>query len=483
MNKLIIFTFFLICVFSNQPEQDEGVYVLTDSNFNEFVLSKPFVLVEFYAPWCGHCKSLAPEYSKAALQLQKDNSNVFLAKVDATENKESAEKFGVSGYPTLKFFAGSLENPIDYSGGRNEKGIIGWLNKRTGSVSELIQDNEALKSYLQKNPVVLVYFGQSETDENWSVFKNLAMTYDDVAFAHVFIADIRAQQQAQNTVVVLYKHFDELRNDYEGITLNTEDLQNFIEINAYPTLLPFNDKAIQKVFQQANPTIFLFCNENEASQQAEQAFSLASKAFKGKLIFSISKVNDGFGHYQRLADYVGVNTANAPQVMLIHAEQGMLKYKFESNEITMETLSAFVEKYLAGKADRYLKSEDPPATNDEPVKVIVGKTFQELVLDSTQDVLVEFYAPWCGHCKELAPKYESAAKKLAHNKNLVIAKLDASANEISSVSIKGYPTIKFYPVGKKDEPIDYDGEREEKGIIEWLKKNVTHKWEEVKDEL
>lgn len=41
----------------------------------------------------------------------------------------------------------------------------------------------------------------------------------------------------------------------------------------------------------------------------------------------------------------------------------------------METLSAFVEKYLAGKADRYLKSEDPPATNDEPVKVIVGKTF------------------------------------------------------------------------------------------------------------
>lgn len=73
-----------------------------------------------------------------------------------------------------------------------------------------------------------------------------------------------------------------------------------------------------------------------------------------------------------------------------------------------------------------MKSEEVPATNDEPVKVVVGKNFNDLVLNNEQDVLVEFYAPWCGHCKTLAPIYEEVARKLASNKNLVLAKCDAT---------------------------------------------------------
>jgi len=57
-----------------------------------------------------------------------------------------------------------------------------------------------------------------------------------------------------------------------------------------------------------------------------------------------------------------------------------------------------------------MKSEPIPATNDEPVKVIVGKNFDEIVMNSPHDVLLMFYAPWCGHCKTLHPIYDVVAK-------------------------------------------------------------------------
>ncbi|KAJ0111708.1 hypothetical protein Patl1_00911 [Pistacia atlantica] len=110
-----------------------NVVVLTADNFDAVVLDESKdVLVEFYAPWCGHCKSLAPTYEKVATAFKMEE-DVVIANLDADKYKDLAEKYGVSGYPTLKFFPRSNKAGEDYEGGRDLDDFVSFINGKCGT--------------------------------------------------------------------------------------------------------------------------------------------------------------------------------------------------------------------------------------------------------------------------------------------------------------------------------------------------------------
>lgn len=90
-----------------------------------------------------------------------------------------------------------------------------------------------------------------------------------------------------------------------------------------------------------------------------------------------------------------------------------------------------------------------------------------MVLKSDKYVLLEAYAPWCGHCQKLEPIYKQLAEKLADLDDVVIAKFDATANEHPSLQIQGFPTLKLYKPGSET-PVDYEGDRSFADLVTFL---------------
>nr|CCA15328.1 SSP8 [Albugo laibachii Nc14] len=105
---------------------------LTPDNFDKSVDGSSHVLVEFYAPWCGHCKKLSPLYEIVGTSF-KTVEDVVVAKVNADSHGELRDKYGVSGFPTLKYFPKGSTEAEEYSGGRSEDDFIAFLNDKSGS--------------------------------------------------------------------------------------------------------------------------------------------------------------------------------------------------------------------------------------------------------------------------------------------------------------------------------------------------------------
>ena len=120
------------------------VEILTADNFQQKVInSDQLWLVEFYAPWCGHCQQLAPAWEKAAKSLR---GVVKVGALDADAHQQIGSMYGVRGFPTIKFFGFNKKKPVDYQGGRSSDEIVRYaLQEVTNQV------NKRMKGGSKKN--------------------------------------------------------------------------------------------------------------------------------------------------------------------------------------------------------------------------------------------------------------------------------------------------------------------------------------------
>jgi len=456
---------YISCEADVKPNVENGVLVLTQANFQNAIKQHEFILVEFYAPWCGHCKALAPEYEKAATLLEKQGSSIKLGKVDATIETTLAEEYGVRGYPTLKFFRAG--NEIEYNGGRSSEEIIAWVNKKTGPAATEIKTTDESEAFINDNKVVVIGFFKNQESAAAKTFLSVANGVDEIPFGITNVEEVFSKYDAKDDSIVLFKQFDDGKAVYEG-EINEADIKKFIQLESMPLIVEFNHESAQKIFggDIKSHLLMFVSKEAETFEKIADQVKETAKKFRNEVLFVT--INADEEDHKRILDFFGMEKEEVPSMRLIRLEEDMAKYKPENSDLSPENIEGFVQLYIDGKLKQHLLSQKLPEDWDKlPVKVLVSSNFDEVAFNKEKDVLVEFYAPWCGHCKQLAPIYDQLAEKYADSDSIVIAKIDATANELEHTKITSFPTIKLYKKGEND-VVDYNGERTLDGFSKFL---------------
>lgn len=447
---------------------ESAVLTLTKDNFDDAIKNNKHILVKFVAPWCGHCKNLAPAYAEAAKKLADENSEIKLASVDATIEQELGKKFEVRGYPTIKFFIDGT--PIEYNGGRTTDDILGWLKKKTGPPADDLKTVDELNKLKDSSDVVVIGAFKDADGSAAAAYLAVAKTVDGIPFGITTNSDVLKELGVKGDTIVLLKKFDEGRNDLTS-SIDEAAIREFIQSNQLPIVVDFNAETAQKIFSgEIKVHILLFGSKtSEAYEKTREQFKAAAEKFRGKTLFVFVDSDDE--ENGRVLEFFGLKPADVPAIRLITLKDEMSKFKPESSEITTSVLTSFVQSFFDGKLKPHLLSQDVPEDWDKtPVKILVGKNFHEVAKDQSKTVLVSFVAPWCGHCKQMTPIYEELGEKYKDNPDVIVAKMDATANEVEDIKIQSFPTIKLFPKGS-DEVIDYQGARTVEALAKFIDSN------------
>eukprot|EP00249_Psilotum_nudum_P007419 c20547_g1_i1 orf=179-1771(+) len=453
-----------------QAQKQGALLDLTDQSAERVIHSHGHVLLLGYASWCTRSSALMPEFAAAAVALRERGSSVLLAKLDGVVHQRAASRYGIKGFPTLLFFTDGKDEP--YTGGFTRDEILIWIRKRTGFPATIVLSEAEAKEILKRNLTVAVgYFEKFEGfayDEFISAAKFEGeiefLQIDDGEIAKLFSSEILKSLPS----MCILKSEPELYVSYEG-NFERESILWFVEINKHPLVTRLNQQNFGKLYSSpVKQQVTLFADAWN-SELFLPIFQDVAKQFKGQILFLMADTADEELTRPILTMY-GLEP-NRPIVTAFNNNNG---YKFLlEKEITKSHLTEFCSQLLTGDIQQHFKSESIPTEKQGIVHTVVGKTFEAVVLDDSKDVFLEVYTPWCVKCNGVSKVVEKLGKTFKDVESLVIAKIDAAANEHPLIQSFDYPSLVLYAAGNKSSPVFAPKKWTVRALVKFIHDHVT----------
>ena len=483
MFKSILFAFFVLgnAVLS-QEDHNGNVVTLTQANFDEVISSSELSVVKFYAPWCGHCQHLAPHYIAAANELK---GKVLFGEVDCTVETALAEKYDISGYPTLKIFRKDVNSPSEYNGPRDADGIVRYMKKQSEPVVQPIDSELMYKAVTVNSDISILMYTSEIPSDAYQAFENVAKKHFElITFGVVSDPVLMASFGHSEGEIVAYRNFEGINDqDSRSVVYDSvkyPDLARWAMIMSIPSAALLTQENYETYQKLALPRLTVFAKHLHPETNPSgvryilNRLRKAAAPYLGELVFVAMDTET-----EEFAECNFAQQSGSKYFLGIY--DGPVKYCFNDEAKALKALKvadieAFAKDFVDGKLVPYLKTQPVPEVPEvNNVKIVVGSTVQEEVVDSDKDVFLAVYAPWCGHCKHLLPIWEELAEKNKDKKDkLTIAKIDGTENDLpKEFHYTGFPTIFWVEAGKDAKPFTYEGARSIEAFEKFIEERRT----------
>lgn len=326
-------------------------------------------------------------------------------------------------------------------------------------------DAKTYNDFKTSDKVVAIAYVNAKDKDNQQIFQEVAnQLRDEFTFGIVTDKKVIATEGFEETPsIVVYKQAD--KEVVYDTPFDSADIAQWVKVNSLPIYGNIDGSNFPAYAGLGLPIAYTFYETEEQSEEADKLLRPIAEKYKGKVSFVKIDATQYGGHADSLAI-----PRDFPSFGVQKLDDGSKFPLIDKKATDAAAVEELIASVVDGSAQPYIKSAVAPESNDGPVKVVVSTEFKDIVLDPKKNVFLEVYAPWCGHCKTLAPIWEELGESYAADESIVIAKMDGTENDLpveAGFTVSGFPTLKFFKADT-NEMIDFNGGRDLESLKQFI---------------